>query len=482
MKAIRRGWETTGRAARGVTVALVLAAPAWAQQHVERPDAILSEARTAPALRAALIAHAKHVQKKSPFEAADALMYAGESSDRSALPDSAAICYRQAARLTRSNEPALALTDLLLREARARDLLEAYEVVANMLGRTPPGAADRGDVMLRAMWLQHLAGHPDSAAIAYREAARSKPSGVWAVRAAHVLLDDIKDPASAGRLLLPLEVASRGQDPEVHGLFVRSVTVFGRTQEKAVEIVNRELAVREAAEAPLLQRLNAKRLPFSASDGFLLSSVVRPAPAGAPAAVVMSMGDTLADYDSLITHLSASGFAVILVDARGHGYSVGPPCSLPFRWAGREHQLEERIARDALESLEALGDLGPVDTTRSVIVGVGFTARAALRAAELQPHFRAIVLASPEPARVDRGLMIASMARLKRPAFIQTAPEDLVQLYYFADALYQAGDRRGSRVSSGKSVGRFAAQFNRDGPSGVRLRRWLADVMPAAKR
>lgn len=456
---------------------------AAAQPHVERPDAMLNESRTAPALRAALIAHARSVRRKDPAEAADALLYAGESSARSGLPDSAAICYREAAGLRNSTVERLMLTDVLLLRARARDLLEAYEVVATMLGQTPPGAHGRADVMLRAMWLHHLAGHPDSAAAALREIGHDAPhAGIWALRAARVTLEDARDPAAAGKMLLPLEIRSRGQDAEIHELLVRAAAAFGRSEEEARRAVDTEIELRDRGEDPLLERLDGRRIPFSADDGFLLSSVVCPAPPGAPAAIVLAMGDTLAHYDSLIVHLRASGFAVMLVDPRGYGGSVGPPCPDPMRWEGRQHEMEELLAHDAVAALSALGELGPVDTTRALIVGAGFTARAAVRAAELRPAFRAIVLASAEPARVDRGLMLGSVERTKRPMFLQTAPEDLVDLYYFTDALYQAGDRRGSRVSSGTSVGRYAAQFNHDPKSGARLRQWLAELTPAWKR
>jgi pimeloyl-ACP methyl ester carboxylesterase len=486
MSARVRGNHLVGRAQRlGLAVGFFLvwfATPAGAQPHVERPDAILSEARTAPGTRAALIAHARAVQRGKPSEAADALMYAGQSAERSGLADSAAVCYRQAAALRTSNEESLALTDVLLQRARAKDLIEAYQVVATMLARTPGEAPDRPEVVLRSMWLHHLAAHPDSAVAMFRAIdGRHVPEGIWAVRAARVLLEDGNDAARAGQLLTPLEVRARGQDLEVHDLFLRAAAAFGRPAAEVSQIISAEIRRGDDAVQPLLDRLDARRVPFSASDGFLLSSIVRPAPPGAPAAVIISMGDTLANYDSLIVHLHEAGFAVILFEPRGHGLSVGPPCALPFRWTGREHALEERTALDAVEALQALAEVGPIDSARTVVVGVGFSARAALLAAEQQPNFRAIVLASAEPARVDRGMMIASVERLRRPLFLETAPEDLVDLYYFSDALYQAGDRKASRVSSGAATGRYAAQFNHDATSGPRLRKWLREVIPAKR-
>lgn len=469
--------------AAAVAAAVLLPAAAAAQPHVERPDQILMEARTAPGVRAALIAHARSVRGEKPAEAADALLYAGQSCERSGLADSAAICYREAAALRASNVERLALADVLLSRGRAQDLLDAYGLVAGMVAATPPGAYDRAAVMLRWMWVQHLAGHADSATLALDELGRTPDlEGRWALRTARVMLEDAGRTGPAVGLLLPLEMRSRSQDPEVHELFVKATGAFGRTQEQVEEVVSADLERRARAELELLGRLDARRLPLRAADGFLLSAIVRPGPPGAPAAIVLSMGDTLAHYDSLIVHLHESGFAVMVVEPRGFGASVGPPCPNPMRWEGRQHALEEQLAHDLVFALGALGELGPVDTTHAIVVGAGFSARAAVRAAELEPGFRAIVLASAEPARVDRGMMIGSVERAARPMFVQTAPEDLVDLYYFSDALYQASDRRASRVSSGSAQGRYAEQFRHDPRSGTRLRQWLAELKAGWKR
>lgn len=483
MSAIPSASDAAGRLARAAlarvpaAALLLAAAAATAQPHVERPDQILVESRSAPGVRAALIAHARAVRAKNASEAADAMLYAGQSCERSGLADSAAACYRDAVALRRSNVERLVLADVLLGRGRAPDLIEAYALVGGMVASTPPGAYDRADVMLRSMWVQHLAGHPDSAVRALDELGQAPAlQGRWALRAARVMVEDANRPGPAVGLLLPLEIRSRSQDREVHELFVRATGAFGRPEEQVAGIVAADLARRDQVEMSLLGRLDARRLPLRAADGFLLSSVVRPAAPGAPAAIVLSMGDTLAHYDSLIVQLHESGFAVMVVEPRGYGASVGPPCPNPMRWEGRQHELEEQLARDAALALGALGELGPVDTTRAIVVGVGFTARAAVRAAELRPEFRAIVLASAEPARVDRGMMIASVERAARPMFLQTAPEDLVDLYYFSDALYQAADRRASRVSSGVSSGRYAEQLRSDPMSGARFRQWLAEL------
>lgn len=455
--------------------AALAAAPAAAQPLTQPQHALLHDAPTPAAARAMEIAHARRVETSKPAEAADAYMLAGHSAWRSGLADSAADLYRRAVPLGATNAEAMALIDVLLLRARAADLIEAYGLTAQMLARTPAEAHDYGDVMLRSMWIQHLAGHADSAAAAFARVGPRHPlPGIWRVRAARVLLEDAKDIAGAGMLLHPLEIRTRGQDPEIHALFTEAAAHFGRSEEEIVQVVEAEIAARDQIEERFLASIGAQRMTFPASDGFLVSGIVRPrANPGAPVAVVISRGDTLARYDSLLVHLGEAGYTTLVLEPRGHGLSIGPPCAAPFRWSGREDALEERVARDAVEAVHALAGIATVDTTRRIVAGAGFTAGPALRAAELSPAFGAVILASAEPARVDRGVLLARVKRLERPLFIQTAPEDLVDLYYYSDALYQAGDRRRSRVSSGVAGGRFAEQFRNDPKSGARLRAWV---------
>jgi len=483
----RAGFALRGSAAGVVLAALSLvgwAAAACAQPTRSATDQILLDARTPATVRSMLLGHAKRVLARDPIEAGQALMWAGQSCERGGLADSALLCYRSAVPLRQSNDEALAVVDILLLRGRARDLLEAYEIVAGLLQHAPPGAFGREEVLVRSMWVQHLAGHPDSAAAAFRQIdGRVALDDLWTMRAAQVLLEDLKDQARAGESLLPLEVRSRGQDATVHDLFTRAAAAFGWSPDQVMKVVSGAVQARDESERVALTRAAARRVVFSASDGFLLSGVVHPARRdGARAAVVISRGDTLAHYDSLLVHLERAGFATIIMDPRGYGASVGPSCPLPFRWRGREESLEERVGADVADALRMLARTSKVDTNRVLLVASGEMVHSAMSAAATDPRVKAVVLASPEPARVDRGVLLGLVAAARKPLFVQTAPEDLVDLYYYADALYQAGDRKLSRVSSGTEVGRFVEQFQTDQKSGARLEHWLGEIMPAGKR
>ena len=96
--------------------------------------------------------------------------------------------------------------------------------------------------------------------------------------------------------------------------------------------------------------------------------------------ILVASGDTLADYDSLAVGLRRMGLAVMLVEPRGSGRSVGPRCPLPDAWRGREAEMQDRSADDAREAIRALARETTIDTTRYLLVGVGESAPIAVEA------------------------------------------------------------------------------------------------------
>ena len=79
-----------------------------------------------------------------------------------------------------------------------------------------------------------------------------------------------------------------------------------------------------------------------------------------------------------------------------------------------------------------------------------------------------------------RGPMCATLARLKRPVYFQTGPEDF-PTWSLIDALYQVCDRRASRVADSDKAGSFARLFRRDPKILTRFRLWLSETwLPAA--
>jgi hypothetical protein len=104
----------------------------------------------------------------------------------------------------------------------------------------------------------------------------------------------------------------------------------------------------------------------------------------------------------------------------------------------------------------------------------------AVEAATLDPRVKALLLVSPAPAPVDRGLTRARLAQLHLPVFFQIAPDDFDATYAITDALYQAGNRAASRVVESSMGGQGLAQFRGDRVLAARFLTWLDATLPPA--
>jgi hypothetical protein len=207
--------------------------------------------------------------------------------------------------------------------------------------------------------------------------------------------------------------------------------------------------------------------------------VIVPADAKLRRALVLlcAPGDTLESYDSLSVALGRAGWAVMLMQVRGSGWSAAPSCPIPAAWVGREDAMQSVCAHDVREAMRALTLAAKVDTGRYVVAGVGATAPIAIEAAELDPRVPALLLLSPAPAAVDRGTLRAHIRKLQRPIYFSSAPEDYLQ-NETTDVLYQAGDRARSRVADVSAGGSGARPFRRDAKAVQRLVAWLEETMP----
>jgi hypothetical protein len=238
--------------------------------------------------------------------------------------------------------------------------------------------------------------------------------------------------------------------------------------------------------------MGGRLLALTASDGFPLGGLLVPAappPRGrtsrrgtataarrAPAllaVLLLAPGDTLASGDSLALALRRHGITTLLLYPRGHGASVNPSCPSPDAWFDREAALQARIARDVRDAVRGVRRTTTVDSTRYLVVGVGASATMAVEAATLDPRVKALLLVSPAPAPVDRGLTRARLAQLRLPVFFQIAPDDFDATYAITDALYQAGDRAASRVTESAVGGQGLAQFRSDPALAARFLAWL---------
>jgi predicted alpha/beta hydrolase len=88
----------------------------------------------------------------------------------------------------------------------------------------------------------------------------------------------------------------------------------------------------------MLQAMHGRRVRFSAADGFALGGVVAAADEKLrrAAVVIVAPGDTLESYDSLTVALGKAGWAVVLMEVRGSGWSAAPACPSTSRgWGAR---------------------------------------------------------------------------------------------------------------------------------------------------
>ena len=439
-----------------------------------RTTILLTECPSRESLRARLLAYADSVLPYSPPSAAEALFYAGQSYARASVRDSAIACFRRSVSAEPTQDARLALADALLRHRSEGDLEAAIEVL-----EAPAREAGGDAFRARLAWAELLAGRPERANELFRPLETQLDlDPVWGYRMARAFVE-VGDVKRALKALQPLAIASRAQDEEIMGLAGRAFERFGDKSRLETNI-GREVSFCDQEEGKLAQRLGARRVRFRAEDGYALGGVAA-VPKGEQRrrAVVLLWAprDTLESYDSLAVALNRAGFAVLLMQVRGSGWSATPACPFPEAWEGREDAMQAICARDVRDGLRAFSLAASIDTTRYVVAGVGLTAPIAVEAAELDNRIPALLLLSPKPAEVERGTMRERIRRLQRPIYFSNAPEDFPQ-FELTETLYQSGDRPHSRVADVKAAGSGARPFRRDPPAVGRLVRWLEETVP----
>jgi len=476
--------------ARGFALwsALALAcapAPARAGEPPTRTMTLLMVCPTPAALRARLATYADSARPGDPYGAAEARHEIGRSFFRAGLIDSAIINFELAMALRGADEERLALLTAL----EARGNLKDLERVIGLIQGSIVGSDIASQITYwrgHLAWALFLAGKADSAhALASSIASEANWSLEWQERfgliaAAH---GDARD---AFARLLPVARAARGQAAEVTAALARAgAELPSADRDRADQLIENLTAPVDRAERAWLGHAGASRLDFAARDGFPLGAIVFPAASVArPRAVivVMAHSDSLADHDSLGVMLARTGLTVLLLEMRGRGHSVAPSCPLPWAWRGREEKMESTVAHDVLDALRALARQTPIDTSAYVVAGIGPTVGIAIEAGTLDPRAGALLLVSPEPPTSEQGRACARLAKMRRPVFLQTSPEDAVAWFEVIDALYQSGNRSASRQADAKGMGRRAIQYRYDPAIAERFRRWLTDVLPEHAR
>lgn len=444
-----------------------------------RSQVLLTLCPSRTSLRASLLFYADSIQAKQPPYAGEALTYAGQSYDRASLRDSAIACFRRAVATRGGDDERLALVDDLLIRREEGDLEAGIQLLETALDPNSGIAMAHDAHAARLAWAKLLAGDtPRSFELFKSLETVLDLDPVWGYRMARAFVEagDMKRALAA---LQPLAIASRAQDEEVMSLAARAFSRFG-DKSRLESTIGREIEERDKFEAIMLQAMHGRRVRFSAADGFALGGVV----AGADdklrraAVVVVAPGDTLESYDSLTVALGKAGWAVLLMEVRGSGWSAAPACPFHESWVGREDAMQRVCARDVRDALRALSLSAKIDTTRYLVAGIGVTAPIAVEAARMDDRVPALLLLSPTPDPVERGTLRESIRRLHRPIYFSSAPEDFLQ-FETTDVLYQAGDRPNSRVADVNAPGSGARPFRRNSAAVKRLVAWLDETMPA---
>ncbi|HYM81099.1 MAG TPA: alpha/beta hydrolase [Candidatus Limnocylindria bacterium] len=471
------------QAAVAFVLLLLSTAPARALVPTPRVDALLLEPGTPASLRSRLLTYADSVAAGSSGLAGEAWFFAGMSHDRGGNGDSAILCYERAVNLRGFSDERIALVAALLRRQGPQDVPAAQSHVRTLLLESSGGELN-APLQGWLAWATHLAGQSDSAAILFKPLETLLSHDLeWRFRLGQVSLAR-RDGRQAYRWLLPLAVRSRKQDVDVMDMLRKSLE--GDVPADRIEReIDRQIGARDRGVAKIVQEIGGKPVRFSGVDRFPLGGVVV-AGSGAKrqraAIVLVAHEDTLAAYDSLAVAFRRSGFAVMLMDVRGAGRSVGPFCPLPSTWRGREDLMQSLCAGDIAPALRALASAAPIDTTRYVLIASGGAAPIAVEAAARDPRAEILVLASPTPSVVGRGAMRADLGTRKLPVHFVTAPED-IGIVGFVESLYAMADRAASRVVEARVPGSGAIVLRRSRDTLTRCVRWVQETWAAnAKR
>jgi len=144
-----------------------------------------------------------------------------------------------------------------------------------------------------------------------------------------------------------------------------------------------------------------QKVKFATEDGIELHAGYTPAEAQesekAPIAILLHMyKQDRSTYDPLIPHLHQAGFAVLAIDMRGHGQSVGPPA---MRLAERVAERDPRLFRDVVKDVAAaylwLAGQANVDPARLVLVGASVGCSVALDYAARDRSVDGVVCLTP---------------------------------------------------------------------------------------
>lgn len=404
----------------------------------------------------------------------------GQSYEYDGAADSALACYRRAIE-HRGAYPELAgAVDLLFRRAAEGDAAEAVQHADRAAGVELPAGVGPQHVRARQAWARHLAGRSDEAHTMFSRIERALlRDPLWLLRLGQ-FANDRGEPLRAFGYLHSVALRSRGQAADALEQITRVADKLGSANEYGRQLEH-ELAVRDQRHAAWLEALGARRIQFAGGEQAPIGATLF-APEGVrgrPPAVValISPEDSLLSWDSLAVRLRDAGFAVILMDARGSGFSVSRATPLPASWSGRRAALTARTAADFRHGLRALALATPADTTRYTVAASGSMAYAALLAAEADPRVAAVVLISPDPLPVERGLARGVAARAGVPVYLTQTRIDLMNGRWI-EPLHEAAPAGSSRLVDLPINGTGPAALGSEADAVRRLAEWIREKKP----
>ena len=465
------------------TSCLPLAAAAPAGAAGEPPSALevrLHTPASSRELRKGLLELARAHESDDTDLAGEALYQAANSWMRDGQADSAIATYRRAIAVRGGLQERHELIEALFHRLANGDADEALQQARDGLAAALRGRVRVTDYFRASEgWAFFQQGHPQDAK-APLAAAEARLAGTepWTRRYARADLA-LNRPRDAYELLLPLSLKARGTDDEVTSLLERAIhdQMMSFTPRREVDA---RLEINDDLEATAIERFNGARVRFGGADGFPLGGVLLDAPAPhAPAVIVIAdPGDTMAVYDSLAIALRLRGAAVMILDRRGSGWSVGQRCPLPGAWRGRETALETACGGDVRAALRALARETPIDTSGYQVVAIGASAGVAIRAAEIDRRIRAIALVRPDLDEAAIAPAAAALARTQVPVYLLGGGET-DDARPRLQALYDASNRAASRMADTQGAADGILDVRADHDARMRLTAWLAEKKPA---
>ena len=416
----------------------------------------------------------------TPAAAADAWLALGRNYEYEGAADSALACYRRA--IERRGEPneLILAADVLLRRADSGDAQEALGYVERAMNSGPLDGAAPQTVRARMAWAHFLLGHTDQASTMFTRMERSLyRDPLWMLRMGEVALAH-GDAPKAYALLYPVALLSRGQAEDAMDMISKVADRMGAANRAEQQILY-DISIRDRRHDAWLTALKARRVKFSGTGSFPMGGTLfEPAGKGSHPGIVtlIAPDDSLYSWDSLGVRLRDAGFAVLFVDGRGSGWSVGRSAPLPAAWNGRRAAMVEATADDGREAFRALKLSAKVDTSRYTLMASTSMAMPALMAAERDPRIQSIVLLSPNLSMVERGPAREIMKRIQVPLYATETTIDRLNGFWI-DPLYQAAPRGISRVGSATSAGTGPEALRTDAANTARLVEWLKEKRPA---